>query len=84
MMNPPILNPTRPINPLPTTANKTSGTPPPPSPYHHHHHHHHHHHPPKSANLGKVHLPLYEGYEGMSLVERVTNRPKKAKPFHNT
>ena len=66
MMNPPILNPTCPINPLPTTANKTSGTPPPPPP------------PPT------IHLPLYEGYEGMSLVERVTNRPKKAKPFHNT
>ena len=64
MMNPPILNPTCPINPLPTTANKTSGTPPPPPP--------------------TIHLPLYEGYEGMSLVERVTNRPKKAKPFHNT
>ena len=32
MMNPPILNPTRPINPLPTTANKTPETPPPPSP----------------------------------------------------
>ena len=32
MMNPPILNPTCPINPLPTTANKTSGTPPPPPP----------------------------------------------------
>ena len=63
MMNPPILNPTCPINPLPTTANKTSGTPPPPP---------------------TIHLPLYEGYEGMSLVERVTNRPKKAKPFHNT
>ena len=30
MMNPPILNPTCPINPLPTTANKTSGTHPPP------------------------------------------------------
>ena len=65
MMNPPILNPTCPINPLPTTANKTSGPPPPPTP-------------------PTIHLPLYEGYEGMSLVERVTNRPKKAKPFHNT
>lgn len=66
MMNPPILNPTCPINPLPTTANKTSGTHPPLSP------------------APTIHLPLYEGYEGMSLVERVTNRPKKAKPFHNT